>query len=162
MRAKITSALQTLIFREFPKRGKLFVSMDLLKTKAQRSHPFHWVVEPLFEEPSYIERAMFGCKGCYLHGRLVLVLAARTRDPWNGLLVPTDKRHHQSLRREHRSLVIHPILKKWLYLPESNEEFEEAARALVESILANNPRIGIEPRIKPRRGGAGKWKRGTT
>ena len=64
--------------------------MDLLKTKAQRSHPFQWVVEPLAEEPSYIEKAMFGCRGCYLYGRLVLVLAAR-EEPWNGLLVPTEK-----------------------------------------------------------------------
>jgi hypothetical protein len=94
---------------------------------------------------------MFGCKGCYLYGRLVLVLAARRREPWNGLLVPTDKRHHQSLRREHRSLVIHPVLKKWLYLSESKDEFEEAARDLVESILANDPRIGVEPKTKPLR-----------
>jgi hypothetical protein len=118
--------------------------VDLLKTKAGRAHPFRWVVEPLLEEPSYIERAMFGCRGCYLHGRLVVVLAARRREPWNGLLVPTDKRHHHSLRRDHKSLVIHPILKKWLYLPESNEDFEAAARMLVESILADDPRIGVE------------------
>lgn len=121
--------------------------MDLLKTKARRSHPLHWVVEPLIEEPSYIEKAMFGCRGCYLHGRLVLVLAARD-EPWNGLLVPTDKRHHKSLLRDHRSLVTHPILKKWLYLPESNEDFEEVARALVESALANDLRIGVEPVAK--------------
>jgi hypothetical protein len=136
--------------------------MDLLKTKAQRFHPFHWVVEPLFEEPSYIERAMFGCQGCYLHGRLVLVLAARRREPWNGLLVPTEKRYHKSLRRYHKDLVTHPILKKWLYLSESNDEFEQAARDLVESILTNDPRIGVEPKTKPRRGGVRKWKRNTT
>lgn len=126
----------------------LFLKANLLRTKARRSHPFQWVVEPLAEEPSYIEKAMFGCKGCYLHGRLVLVLAARGKDPWTGLLVPTDKRHHKSLRRDHKNLIVHPILKKWLYLPESNEDFEEAARALVESILANDPRIGVEPKEK--------------
>ena len=119
--------------------------MDLLKTKAQRSHPFQWVVEPLAEEPSYIEKAMFGCRGCYLYGRLVLVLAAR-EEPWNGLLIPTEKTHHDSLRRSHKGLVVHPILKKWLYLPESDEDFEEASRALVGSILAGDPRIGVEPK----------------
>lgn len=121
---------------------------DLLRTKARRSHPFQWAVEPLAEEPSYIEKAMFGCRGCYLYGRLVLVLAAREK-PWNGLLVPTEKKHHKSLLRDHKSLVTHPILKKWLYLPESDDDFEESARALVESILANNPRIGVESKATP-------------
>ena len=74
-------------------------------------------------------------------------MAARD-EPWNGLLVPTDKRHHKSLLRDHRSLVTHPILKKWLYLPESNEDFEASARALVESILAHDPRIGVESKPK--------------
>ncbi|MBI2088841.1 MAG: hypothetical protein HYT78_08895 [Deltaproteobacteria bacterium] len=107
----------------------------------------------MLEEPSYIQKPMFGCMGCYLYGRLVLVLAARGREPWNGLLVPTEKKFHQSLRRDHKNLVTHPILKKWLYLPESNEDFEDSARALVESILADDPRIGVEPKEKSRRGG---------
>lgn len=126
--------------------------MDLLRTKALRTHPFQWVVEPLIEEPSYIEKAMFGCKGCYLYGRLVLVLATRRREPWMGLLVPTEKKYHNSLRRDHKGLATHPILKKWLYLPESNEEFEEATHVLVEAILANDPRIGVEPKTKSRKG----------
>lgn len=100
------------------------------------------------EEPSYIEKAMFGCKGCYLYGQLVLVLAARGKEPWHGLLVPTERRHHQSLRHDHKNLTVHPVLKKWLYLPESEENFEEAAHVLVESILANDPRIGVEPTVK--------------
>ncbi len=105
---------------------------------------------------------MFGCKGYYLYGRLVLVLAARGKEPWNGLLIPTEKKYHKPLRRDYKSLLVHPILKKWLYLPEPNEDFEEAARVLVESILANDPRIGVEPKAKPTKGGNEKWKRGTT
>ena len=92
---------------------------------------------------------MFGCRGCYLYGRLVLVLAARD-EPWNGLLVPTEKRYHKSLRHDHKGLVTHPVLKKWLYLPESNEDFEEAARAIVERILGNDARIGVERSGKSR------------
>ena len=95
---------------------------------------------------------MFGCRGCYLFGRLVLVLASRGREPWTGLLLPTEKKHHASLRREHHGLVTHPILKKWLYLPESNDEFEERASALVESILTNDSRIGVEPKAKSSKG----------
>ena len=120
--------------------------MDLLQPKRTKPHPLQWVVEPLEEEPSYIAKAMFGCKGCYLYGRLVLVLASRARDPWMGLLLPTEKKHHPSLRRAHPGLATHPVLKKWLYLPESCDDFEERARALVESILTNDPRIGVEPK----------------
>ncbi len=112
------------------------------------------------EEPSYIEKAMFGCRGCYLHGRLMLVLAAR-EEPWNGLLLPTERKHHQALHRDHKDLVIHPILKKWLYLPESNEDFEESARCLVGAILADDPRIGVEPKQKSSRGDR-RWRRNTT
>ncbi len=122
--------------------------MNFLKPKGRRAHPFQWVVEPLLEKPSYIQKAMFGCIGCYLHGRLVLVLAARESQAWNGLLIPTDKELHRSLRRDHKNLIIHPILKKWLYLPETYDDFEEAALAIVESILANDPRIGVECKRK--------------
>lgn len=141
---------------------RFFLKADLLRTKARATHPFQWVVEPLSEEPSYIEKAMFGCRGCYLYGRLVLVLAARGKEPWNGLLVPTEREHQPTLRRDHKNLVAHPVLKKWLYLPESNEDFEEAAGDLVESILANDPRMGVEPKTKSSKGGVEKWKRGTT
>ncbi len=135
--------------------------VDLLRTKEQSPHRSQWVVDPLSEEPSYIEKAMFGCKGCYLYGRLVLVLAARGREPWMGLLVPTEKKYHRSIRRDHKNLVSHPVLKKWLYLRESSEEFEVTARAVVQCILSNDPRIGVEPKGKSHRGGAKKWKRGT-
>lgn len=107
-------------------------------------HPLQWVVEPLMQQPSYLHRAMFGCVGCYLHGRLMLVLAAR-RAPWQGLLVPTAREHHAALLRDEAALVVHPILAKWLYLPESSDVFEEAARRLVERIAAADPRIGVEP-----------------
>ena len=83
----------------------------------------------------------------------MLVLAARGKEPWNGLLVPTEREHQPTLRRDHKNLIIHPVLKKWLYVPESSEDFEESARSLVESILANDPRIGVEPKANPPKGG---------
>jgi hypothetical protein len=111
---------------------------------SKHNHPLRWVVEPLVEQPSYLEKAMFGCLGCYLHGRLMFVLAAR-KPPWQGLLAPTDRPHHGALRRDHPALKVHPVLAKWLYLPESVESFEEEAGLLVERALANDPRLGVEP-----------------
>lgn len=119
-----------------------------MKEKPKKASPFDWVIEPFCEEPSYIEKQMFGCKACYLHGRLKLVLASSDDADWNGLLIPTDKENHKSLREDFGSLKVHPILKKWLYLPEATEDFEEVAFALADRILADDVRIGVEPRLK--------------
>jgi len=116
----------------------------------KREHPLQWVVEPLMEQPSYLQRPMFGCVGCYLHGRLMLVLASR-REPWQGLLVPTAREHHAALLREEGTLIVHPVLAKWLYLAESSDAFEEVAQRLVAWVLADDPRLGVEPASNSRR-----------
>jgi len=42
-----------------------------------RHHPLQWIFEPFETEPFFFQEAMFGCQGgCYLFGKLVLVLAA--------------------------------------------------------------------------------------
>jgi hypothetical protein len=94
---------------------------------------------------------MFGCQAAYLFGRLVLVLAGK-EEPWNGLLVCTSREYHSALIGEYPSLHPHPVLPKWLYLPQSCDEFEETAQQLVLQVLKNDRRIGVEP-------GAGKRKR---
>ena len=97
---------------------------------------------------------MFGCVGCYVNGRLVLVLADR-REPWQGLLVPTEKATQPSLRRDLPALRVHPVLGKWLYLPQAARGFAAAAAALVERIAGGDERIGVESKIgrlpRPRR-----------
>jgi hypothetical protein len=117
--------------------------------RAFKPHPLHWVVEPLMDEPSYLEKSMFGCRACYLHGRLILVLASRDKEPWEGLLIPTEKEFHESLMNEFPGLMAHPVLGKWLYIPEDTEEFEEFASKLVDLIARDDPRIGVIP--KPRK-----------
>ena len=113
----------------------------------KKPHPLGWVTEPLTDETGYMERPMFGCLACYLHGRLMLVLAAR-EDPWNGLLVPTERDMHDSLMEDFPSLSPHPVLGKWLYLPVKDNEFENIAQDLVERILSNDIRFGVEPKEK--------------
>jgi hypothetical protein len=116
-----------------------------VRTNKRKEHPFKWIAEPLMEDASYLEHPMFGCLGCYFRGQLVLVLASR-KTPWNGLLIPTDHQYHDSLRTEFEDLVQHPILKKWLFLPETTEEFEDLAGQIVEYILKDDIRFGVEPR----------------
>ena len=87
---------------------------------------------------------MFGCLACYLHGRLSLLLSSG-EEPWKGLLIPTDHRFHDSIRSDYQNVVQHPVLKKWLYLPESTEDFEADAALIIDAIRLNDPRFGVEP-----------------
>jgi hypothetical protein len=127
--------------------------MRQFKEREFKQHPLHWVVESLWDEVSYLEKSMFGCRGCYLHGRLVLVLAYRDEEPWRGLLVPTEKAFHKSLLQGFPGLVVHPVLGKWLYLQEASEEFEETAQRLVDGISRDDPRIGVVPKPRKRKTG---------
>lgn len=108
-------------------------------------HPYAWLWEPLEQEPTFVLRAMFGTKAAYLGGRLVLCFSAR-KEPWRGILVCTDREHHSSLATEFPALAPHPILPKWLYLPDDSDGFESTAERLVGLVRRRDPRIGIEPK----------------
>lgn len=116
--------------------------------KPPKHHHLLWVVEPLMDEPSYLQKPMFGCLAIYFHYRLVLMLASGD-EPWNGLLIPTDHRFHASIHEEWPDIKQHPVLKKWLYLPEMSENFENVAGDLVEAIRMHDERLGVEPHEKP-------------
>ena len=112
-----------------------------------KQHPLDWLLPELKARPDFVSKPMFGCKAVYLRGRLVLVLAARV-EPWNGVLCPTEREHHVSLRHQFETLMPHPILPKWLYLSMEHDGFEQTALKLVDCILAGDGRIGIEPGAK--------------
>lgn len=121
-----------------------------------RRHRYGSLVDALTEEPSLLVSTMFGCVACYVGGRLVLGLADR-RPPWRGLLVPTAQEHHAALRTEVEGLVVHPVIGKWLYLPESAPGFEASADALVLLARSGDPRVGVES--APKRGGRARARR---
>ncbi len=118
--------------------------------KRKPKNPLLWVVEPVMEEPSYIDRAWFGCRAIYLHGRLMLVLCSG-EEPWNGILIATEKEFHKDIRKEFQQAVQHPVLKKWLYLPENSEDFETVVMDIVEAIRMNDQRFGVEPKERKRK-----------
>jgi hypothetical protein len=93
---------------------------------------------------------MFGCQAAYVFGKLVLVLAAK-KEPWNGLLVCTSREFHATLIAEYPELRPHPVLSKWLYLPQATDGFEETATELALQALKDNPRIGVEPSVRKRK-----------
>jgi hypothetical protein len=114
-------------------------------------HPHAWLWEPLESDPTFVLRPMFGTKAVYLGGKLMLCFAAR-KEPWRGVLVATDFPSHASLQAEFTELVPHPILPKWLYLPESLEAFETVAARLVRCARRRDPRLGVVPGEKKKRG----------
>ncbi|MEJ1973091.1 MAG: hypothetical protein WDM96_11725 [Lacunisphaera sp.] len=61
------------------------------------------------------------------------------------MLVCTFHEHQPSLLTEFPALKQHPILKKWLYLPETADTFEQDARRLVQLARAADPRLGVAP-----------------
>ena len=109
-----------------------------------------WLVEPFFEAETFIPKRMFGCLACYLHGKLMLVLAD-SEDPWSGVLVVTDRSQHPALQSSFPHLIAHPVLCKWLYIPAANEHFEKTVTDIVQRCLEDDARIGILPKEKKRK-----------
>lgn len=116
-------------------------------------HPLEWLAEPLIDEPTFVLKSWFGGRTIMLHGLHTLFLTTQG-EPWQGVLVCTFHDHQPSLLAEFPSLRQHPILKKWLYLPESAETFEADAKRLVRLARDRDPRIGIPPSPKKKRAAA--------
>lgn len=110
-----------------------------------------WIFDAFERETTYVCRRMFGCDAAYVGGLLCLVAADRNA-PWNGLLVCTSQERHAALIDDMPALRPHPVLGKWLYVPQDDPAFETVARRLTALVLTRDHRIGVEP--KPRRRGS--------
>lgn len=109
-----------------------------------------WLAEPLQDNPTYLDRPMFGGRSIYFDGRMVLYLATK-REPWRGVLVTVEREHHTSIMAQFPALKPHKVLPKWLYLRESAPTFERDAQAIVECIRRLDPRFGIVPAERKKR-----------
>lgn len=115
--------------------------------KAKPVHPHHWLWESLETDPGFVLKPMFGGKALYLDGKLMLYFAAK-EEPWRGMLVCTEREHHAALQKEFPILAPHPVLPKWLYLPEESDSFERTAARLVTLARRRDPQIGVAPKPK--------------
>jgi hypothetical protein len=118
--------------------------------QAKTVHPYAWLWEPLETDASFVLRAMFGAKAVYLDGKIMFCFMAKT-EPWRGILLCTDRIHHAALRAEFPPLTPHPVLPKWLYLPETDNAFEPIGARLVALARRRDPRLGVVPPAKSRR-----------
>ncbi len=115
-----------------------------------RQNSLLWIIEPLERDANFTHRKMFGCDAAYLDGSLYLVVADRD-EPWNGVLVCTSHDRQAALIDEVPALVPHPQLGKWLYLPQTDAQFEAWAAHLVALARARDPRLGVVPKPRARR-----------
>jgi len=115
--------------------------------KVKKVHSLQWVFDSFEDRPDFIQKKMFGCQTAYFGHRLMLVLADK-EEPWNGILIPTEREFHLSLQKSFPELLPYPILGKWLYLSQGVANFEEIAFKIMDAILSKDPRIGVEPKPK--------------
>lgn len=124
--------------------------MPCVRASARVVHRHAWLWEPMERDPRFLLRSMFGAKAAYLDGKLMLCFCAGD-EPWRGLLICTSREHHAALRADFPVLAPHPVLPKWLYLPESDDAFERTAARLVALALHRDSRIGVSPGVRKRR-----------
>ena len=122
-----------------------------LKQKIKARNSLLWLFEPFEEDPRFIQRRLFSFEAAYLDGRLYLAVA-NGKEPWNGLLVCTSREHHAALRDDYPQLVSHKVLGKWLYLSQSDPEFETVAIELVDLARKRDSRLGVESEARPAAG----------
>ncbi|WP_341319553.1 hypothetical protein WN982_37320 [Paraburkholderia sp. IMGN_8] len=110
-----------------------------------------WIFEAFERDSTYMRKRMFGSDAAYIDGLLCLVVADRD-EPWNGLLVCTSQERHAALIDEMPALQPHPVLGKWLYVPQDDPAFESTAEKMTKLVLARDWRVGVEPKPRnPRR-----------
>ncbi len=110
-------------------------------------HPHASLWEALEDDPTFVLRSMFGTKAAYVGGNLMLCFSAKA-EPWRGVLICTERSHHAGLMQQFSNVSPHPILPKWLYLPEADAGFERTAEQLVQLVRRRDPRIGVVPQPK--------------
>jgi hypothetical protein len=108
-----------------------------------------WILEPFAGRPTFFTKRMFGGLAAYLHERQMLVLVEPTRTgrwKWHGVLVCTDHEHQSSIRADFPALMPHEVLRKWLYIDSTHEDFEATMAAVATRMTRNDRRFGVVPR----------------
>ncbi|HTJ93093.1 MAG TPA: hypothetical protein VL424_08285 [Pararobbsia sp.] len=120
-----------------------------LNPRLRRVSPLFWVFESLEDDPGFTTKKFFMFDAAYLDGLLYLAVNVG-EEPWNGLVVCTSHEQHASLIDEFPELAAHPVIGKWLYLPQTHPDFESIAHRLARLALRRDTRMGVEPGSRKR------------
>ncbi len=114
-----------------------------------------WIFEAFEGHATFFTKRMFGGLAAYVHQRQMLVLVEPTKTGrwrWHGVLVCTGHEHQPSIRADFPALTPHAVLKKWLYVDSTHENFEQTMEAVAARMARNDPRFGVQPgTAKPRK-----------
>jgi hypothetical protein len=107
-----------------------------------------WILEAFGGHSSFFTKRMFGGLAAYLHERQMLVLVEPTKTgrwKWHGVLVCTDHAHQASIRANYPALKPHGVLRKWLYIDSTHQDFESTMVNVAKRMARNDPRFGVAP-----------------
>jgi hypothetical protein len=107
-----------------------------------------WMFDVFAGHRSFFTRRMFGGLAAYLFERQMLLLVEPTKSgrwKWHGVLVCTDFEHHASICAELPALAPHDVLRKWLFIDSTHEDFESTMEAVARHVARNDPRFGVLP-----------------
>ena len=113
-----------------------------------------WIFDAFAGRPTFFTKRMFGGLAAYLHERQMLVLVEPTKSgrwKWHGVLVCTDHAHHASIRAQFPALRPHDVLRKWLFVASTHDDFESTMEQVAKRIARDDPRFGIVPGSARRR-----------
>ena len=105
-----------------------------------------WILEAFAGRPSFFTKRMFGGLAAYLHGRQMLVLVEPTKTgrwKWHGVLICTGHVHQASIRSDFPALTPHAVLRKWLFVDSTHEDFESTMEEVAGRMAQNDPRFGV-------------------
>jgi hypothetical protein len=122
---------------------------------SMKTFQHEWIFEPFVEHPTFFSKTMFGGLAVYLFERQMLLLVEPTKSgrwKWHGVLVCTDYGQHEAIQAEFPALKPHDVLRKWLFIDSTHEDFESTMEAVATRVASNDPRFGILPKnSEPRR-----------
>ena len=127
---------------------------DPFSMKPRKSVPHEFVLDALASISPWT-RPMFGCTAIYVGEKIVLILRQKpTYERDNGVLLPTAREHHESLRQDFPNMrsveFFGEPVSNWQILPVDAPDFEESAMRACELVIAGDPRIGRIPKKKKR------------
>ena len=113
-----------------------------------------WIFEAFEGHSTFVTKRMFGGLAAYLHERLMMILVEPTKSGrwhWHGVLIGTDLERQPAIVKEFPALGPHGVLKKWLYIDSTHEDFESTMERVARAVARNDPRFGVSPAVKKKR-----------
>lgn len=121
---------------------------------AKELESLNWVEDLLPQD--HLRKKMFGGFAYYIDEKLCLLIFESTGNKthhgekydyeiWNGCMFPADRENHDAILAKFPFLMPHPVLPKWLYIPQETEDFENLVEPVMKELRRKNPLFGTFP-----------------